>query len=133
MIVRTLQDAEKTERRVTSETWESTRLLLKDDNMGFSFHITTLYAGTTTEMWYRNHLESVYCMSGEGEIETLDDGKVYPIAPGTVYALDKHDKHILRAKTELKMACVFNPPVTGREVHDETGAYPAEEDYKEMA
>jgi len=133
MIVRTLHDAEQTDRRVTSETWESTRLLLKDDNMGFSFHITTLYAGTTTEMWYRNHLESVYCMSGEGEIETLADGKVYPIAPGTVYALDQHDKHILRAKTELKMACVFNPPVTGREVHDETGAYPAEEDYKEKA
>lgn len=133
MIVRTLHDAEQTDRRVTSETWESTRLLLKDDNMGFSFHITTLYAGTTTEMWYRNHLESVYCMSGEGEIETLADGKVYPIAPGTVYALDQHDKHILRAKTELKMACVFNPPVTGREVHDETGAYPAEEDYKENA
>jgi len=133
MIVRTLHDAEQTDRRVTSETWESTRLLLKDDNMGFSFHITTLYAGTTTEMWYRNHLESVYCMSGEGEIETLADGKVYPIAPGTVYALDQHDKHILRAKTELKMACVFNPPVTGREVHDETGAYPTEEDYTEKA
>jgi L-ectoine synthase len=22
------------------------------------------------------------------------------------------------------MACVFNPPVTGREVHDENGVYP---------
>ncbi len=133
MIVRTLQAAEKSERRVTSETWESTRLLLKDDEMGFSFHITTIYAGTTTEMWYRNHLESVYCISGEGEIETLADGKVYQIAPGTVYALDQHDKHILRARTELKLACVFNPPVTGREVHDETGAYPADADVKEIA
>ena len=133
MIVRTIQAAEKSERRVTSETWESTRLLLKDDGMGFSFHITTIYAGTTTEMWYRNHLESVYCISGEGEIETLADGKVYQIVPGTVYALDQHDKHILRARTDLKLACVFNPPVTGREVHDETGAYPAEADAKEMA
>ncbi|WP_025899600.1 ectoine synthase [Sneathiella glossodoripedis] len=133
MIVRTLQAAEKSERRVTSETWESTRLLLKDDGMGFSFHITTIYAGTTTEMWYRNHLESVYCITGEGEIETLSDGKVYQIAPGTIYALDKHDKHILRARTELKLACVFNPPVTGREVHDETGAYPAMEDMTENA
>lgn len=133
MIVRTLQAAEKSDRRVTSETWESTRLLLKDDKMGFSFHITTIYAGTTTEMWYRNHLESVYCITGEGEIETLDDGKVYQIVPGTVYALDKHDKHILRARTELKLACVFNPPVTGYEVHDETGAYPAEKDMKETA
>jgi L-ectoine synthase len=23
------------------------------------------------------------------------------------------------------MVCVFNPPVTGREVHDENGVYPA--------
>lgn len=126
MIVRTLEEAEKTKRRVVTEQWESTRLLLKDDNMGFSFHITTIYAGSEIPMHYRNHLETVYCMSGEGEVETLDDGKVYPIKPGTVYNLDKHDRHILRGKTEMKMACVFNPPVTGREVHDETGAYPLE-------
>ncbi len=24
------------------------------------------------------------------------------------------------------MACVFNPPLHGKEVHDETGAYPLE-------
>jgi len=23
----------------------------------------------------------------------------------------------------MRMVCVFNPPLTGREVHDETGAY----------
>jgi L-ectoine synthase len=43
-----------------------------------------------------------------------------------MYALNKHDKHILRGKSEMKMACVFNPPVTGQEVHDKTGAYPLE-------
>jgi L-ectoine synthase len=64
-------------------------------------------------------------MSGEGEIETLSDGKVYPIAPGTLYILDKNDEHLLRAgKTEMKMACVFNPPLSGKEVHDENGVYP---------
>ena len=26
----------------------------------------------------------------------------------------------------MTMACVFNPPLNGREVHDETGAYPLE-------
>ena len=47
MIVRTLQQAEKTERHVEDPkgNWDSVRLLLKDDNMGFSFHITTIYAG----------------------------------------------------------------------------------------
>ena len=126
MIVRNLQKAERTDRRVVTENWESTRLLLKGDGMGFSFHITTIYAGTETKMWYQNHLESVYCISGNGQIESLEDGSVHPITPGTIYALDRNDRHVLRASSELKLACVFNPPLNGLEVHDETGAYPLE-------
>ena len=129
MIVRTLQDCENSERRVAAETWESTRMLLKDDNMGFSFHITTIYANKETHIHYKNHLESVYCMSGNGEIETLSDGKVYQIRPGTLYILDKHDEHMLRGGTEdMKMACVFNPPLSGKEVHDKDGVYPVDMD-----
>lgn len=125
MIVRTLKDAENSDRRVVTKTWESTRMLLKEDNMGFSFHITTIYANTETHIWYQNHLESVYCISGNGEIETLADGKVYPIEAGTLYILDKHDEHVLRGGSEdMKMACVFNPPLNGKEVHDENGVYP---------
>ncbi len=125
MIVRTLAEAESSDRRVVTETWESTRMLLKEDNMGFSFHITTIYANTETHIWYQNHLESVYCISGNGEIETLADGKIYPITAGTLYILDKHDEHLLRGGSEdMKMACVFNPPLNGKEVHDENGVYP---------
>ncbi|OOE40827.1 L-ectoine synthase [Salinivibrio kushneri] len=126
MIVRTLEECQKTERRVVAENWESVRMLLRDDNMGFSFHITTIYANTDTHIHYQNHLESVYCMSGEGEIETTDDGKVYPIKPGTLYILDEHDEHQLRANkgVDMVMACVFNPPITGQETHDENGVYP---------
>ena len=126
MIVRDLAEAESSGRRVKAENWHSTRLLLKSDNMGFSFHVTTLYAGTITPMWYRNHLEAVLCIAGEGEIETTDDGKVYAIRPGVMYALNQHDKHVLRAKTELKMVCVFNPPLIGKETHGPDGAYPLE-------
>ncbi|MEA2044923.1 MAG: ectoine synthase [Euryarchaeota archaeon] len=128
MIVRTLQEAEKGDRRVVSDNWGSTRLLLKGDNAGYSFHITTIFQGTETLIWYKNHIESVYCMDGEGEVEVLDQGKskIHPIGPGTIYILDKHDRHILRAKTELKLACVFNPPLCGKEVHDENGVYPLE-------
>lgn len=123
MIVRTLEDCKNSSRHVETETWESTRMLLSDDQMGFSFHITTIYAGTETPIWYKNHLESVYCISGEGEVETLDDGKVYQLKPGTLYILDKNDRHLLRGKTDITFACVFNPPLNGREVHDEDGAY----------
>lgn len=127
MIVRTLEEFENSERRVATETWESTRMLLKDDKMGFSFHITTIYANKETHIHYKNHLESVYCMSGNGEIETLSDGKVYQIRPGTLYILDKHDEHMLRGGTEdMKMACVFNPPLSGKEVHDKDGVYPVD-------
>jgi L-ectoine synthase len=126
MIVRTLADCEQSNRKIVTETWDSTRMLLKDDNMGFSFHITTIYADSETHIHYQNHLESVYCISGEGEIETLADGKVYPIKPGTLYILDKHDEHLLRGFSEMKMACVFNPPLNGKEVHNEDGVYPLE-------
>lgn len=126
MIIRNLAEASGTRRRVVSKGWESTRLLLKDDAMGFSFHITTIYAGAELPMHYKNHLEAVYCISGEGSIEDLATGLKHEIGPGTLYALDKNDRHILRGRTEMVMACVFNPPVTGREVHDETGAYPLE-------
>lgn len=126
MIVRNLQEAEATNRRIVSQGWESTRLLLKNDNVGFSFHITTIYKDAELHMHYQNHFESVYCISGKGEIEDLATGQKHSIAPGTLYVLDKHDKHILRAEEEMKMACVFNPPLHGKEVHNADGVYPLE-------
>lgn len=126
MIVRDLAQAEKSDRKVEAENWNSVRLLLKGDQMGFSMHVTTIYAGTTTPIWYKNHLEAVLCIQGEGEVETLADNKVHPIRPGVIYILDKHDKHLLRATSEMKMVCVFNPPLNGKETHGPDGAYPLE-------
>jgi L-ectoine synthase len=125
MIVRQLEDAQQTQRRIVSPdgNWESTRMLLRNDNMGFSFHITTIYKGADFRLHYQNHLESVYCISGKGEIESLEDGRRYAITPGTLYSLDQHDRHILRAFEELQLACVFNPPLHGTEVHNADGSY----------
>jgi len=40
--------------------------------------------------------------------------------------LDKNDKHILRAtKGDLHLICVFNPPLSGDETHNEEGGYDA--------
>jgi L-ectoine synthase len=126
MLVRTKQEIIGTERQVKAPNgnWTSHRLVLKDDNMGFSFHDTEIYAGTETHIHYKNHLEAVYCVAGKGEIETLSDGKIYKIEDGTMYALDKHDEHLLRAEEDMRLVCVFNPPLTGKEVHDEEGVYP---------
>ncbi len=124
MIVKHLEDILGTEDEVKGGNWTSRRLLLRKDGMGFSLHDTIIHAGTETYIWYKNHVEAVYCIEGEGEIETIPDGTVYPIRPGTLYALDGHEKHYLRAKKDMRMICVFNPPVTGQEVHDEDGTYP---------
>lgn len=126
MIVRKLQDAEKTDRKIFSKGWDSTRLLLKNDGMGFSFHITTIYKDVELHLHYQNHLESVYCISGRGSIEDCATGEVHAIEPGVMYALNLNDKHILRATEEMKMACVFNPPLNGKEVHNDSGSYELE-------
>lgn len=124
MIVRNIDEIRGTAQEVAAPNWVSRRLLLARDGMGFSFHETTIFAGTETHIHYRNHLEAVFCVAGEGEIETVADGRRYEIRPGVMYALDRHDEHYLRARSELKLVCVFNPPLTGREVHDEEGVYP---------
>ncbi len=127
MIVRTLQDIVGTDKEVGAETWTSRRLLLAPDGVNFSLHDTVLFAGTTTEMCYRNHVEAVYCIEGRGRLEDLDHDTVHDLAPGTLYVLDGHERHRVVADTDLRMVCVFDPPVTGREVHDPSGAYPLPE------
>lgn len=124
MIVRSLDEIKGTVRDVAAPNWVSRRLLLARDGMGFSLHETIIFAGTETHIHYRHHLEAVYCIEGEGEIEMVASGRVHAIGPGVMYALDRHDEHRLRARSELRMICVFNPPLTGGEVHDVKGVYP---------
>jgi len=126
-----LEEIAGTDREVRSPAgWTSYRFLLKSDGMGFSFHETVFPPGLEVRMWYKNHLEAVFCYQGTGVLTNLATGERHEIGPGTVYALDQHDQHILKAHTEMRLVCAFNPPVTGREVHDEDGSYrlPEQED-----
>jgi L-ectoine synthase len=125
MIVIQLDDVIGTAADVDTEGWTSRRLIYKDAGMGYSVNDTIIKPGAELEMQYLNHFETVYCIEGEGEITDLGTGTTYPIRPGTLYALNNHDRHVLRANkgTYMRMVCVFNPPLTGREVHDEHGAY----------
>jgi L-ectoine synthase len=119
-----LEDLNGTDRDVDHDTWRSRRFVLAQDGVGFSFHDTLLRAGTSTEMWYANHIECVYVFDGTGILENRETGEKHELRPGTMYLLDKHDKHTVHATTDIRCACTFNPPVTGREVHDENGVYP---------
>lgn len=126
MIVRTIDEITGTERDVESENgqWRSKRIVLADDKIGFSVHETTLQPDTINDFWYANHVEAVFITEGEGEIYDKDNDVTYPLKPGSIYVLNGNERHQLRPKTQIKCVCVFNPPVTGREVHDENGVYP---------
>lgn len=120
MIIRKLSEVTNTERDVAWGNGQSRRFLLAQDGMGYSLTDTIIDAGTESLLEYKNHLETCYCIEGEGEVEDMD-GNVYPIVPGTMYALDKNDKHYLRAKTTLRLICVFTPPLKGKESHALSG------------
>ena len=75
-------------------------------------------------MEYRNHLEANLVIEGEGELTDEGSGQVHRLAPGTLYALDKHDRHTLVAATAMRIVCVFSPALVGPETHDENGSYP---------
>lgn len=119
-----VKDIIGTERDVFGPGWNSRRLLLKKDGMGCSFHETIIPAGAELNLWYKNHLESVYCVGGNGTIEDKATGEVHQIEDGVLYALDNHDQHRLRGGTEdMRLICAFTPPVTGNETHDADGSY----------
>jgi L-ectoine synthase len=75
-------------------------------------------------MEYKHHIEANYCFAGHGEVVDLATGETYEIKPGSIYVLDKHDRHILRAiKGDLRLVCVFNPALSGNETHRSDGSF----------
>jgi len=124
MYVKTLAETLGTSAHVRGDAFESRRLLLAEAGLGYSFHDTVVKQGSTQHMQYKNHAEVNYCIEGEGEVEEVATGKVWPLAPGTMYVLDRHDAHIVRAtKSDLRFICIFTPALTGREIHDADGSY----------
>jgi len=126
MIVRTLAETiGDSLRHAHGQGWESRRIILRRDGMGHSLHDTLVKEGTELHLQYKNHFESNYCLSGEGEVVEVKSGKVHKIVPGTLYALDQHDEHIVRAtRGDLRLVCVFTPPLSGREKHQADGSFP---------
>lgn len=118
MIVRDIDDIVNSERDIAWGNGQSRRFLIESDTMGYSLTDTVINAGTTSLLEYKNHLETCYCIEGEGEVKTFDEGKTYPIKPGTMYALNKNDKHYLTAFTTMRLVCVFLPALAGREAHN---------------
>ncbi|KZF02424.1 L-ectoine synthase [Rhodococcus sp. EPR-279] len=126
MIVRTTQEITGTDRDISSEdvNWRSKRIILGGDKVGFSFHETTIQAGTVNNFHYANHVEAVWLIEGEGTLTDRETGETYELGAGSMYLLNGHERHTVEPRTQMRMLCVFNPPVVGNETHDENGAYP---------
>ena len=79
MIVRTTDEITDTDRDITSTdgNWRSKRIVLAGDGVGFSFHETTIAAGSVNEFHYANHVEAVWLIEGDGILTDLDSGEVH--------------------------------------------------------
>ena len=122
MIVKTRADVLGTKGEASGDKWHSLRLLHTEDGMGVTIADGLLEPGFDMVLWQKNHLEACYCIEGEGTVEELESGRVHEIKPGTLYAMNNHDRHRIRARTRMRVICTFVPPLTGDEVHDEDGS-----------
>jgi quercetin dioxygenase-like cupin family protein len=120
------------ERQVEFHSGVSNRIVLAEDNMGFTMTKTVIEPGKQVFQHYKNHLESCYCVSGYAVLINAITGEHHQITPDTTYILDKHDPHYFEAKETTVLICVFNPPLTGQEIHREDGSYaiPNEGEFK---
>jgi len=126
MLVRHLDEIAQSDVTVDTPDWVSRRLVLARDRMEYSLHDTLMRAGSHTLIDYPHHLESAYCIEGEGELEDLVHATRHPITPGTVYSLESQDRIQLHAHTDLRLICAMTPPLAGDERLDESGGFPLE-------
>ena len=122
MIVKRLEDVVGTKGDAHGNKWHSLRLLHKEDGMGVTLTDSILEEGFYMVLWQKNHLEACYCLEGEGTVEELDSGTIHEIRPGTLYAMNDHDRHRIRARTRMRVVCTFFPALTGEEIHDGDGS-----------
>lgn len=115
-------------RKVAFHSGLSNRILLDEDNMGYTLTKTVIEPGKKVFQHYKNHLESCYCVVGNATLTNAITGEEHHIGPDVTYVLDKNDPHWFEAHEQTILICVFNPPLTGREVHQEDGSYAAADD-----
>ena len=109
---------------VAGGTSRTARVLLKEDNIGFSVSDVNLAAGQKNVLWYKHHWEANYILEGTGEVTDLTTEESWPMEPGMLYIVGPKDRHSMHAHTDLHLISIFNPPIVGDEDHDEEGTIP---------
>ena len=123
MIVRTIDEIAGTERDVSGEGWRSRRLIRRDDGVEHSVHYTEITAGAEQHLWYKNHYETNFCVSGEGEVVDVATGRRTRSAPArSTCSTSTTATSSARTPTWCSL-CTFWPALSGDETHDADGSY----------
>ncbi|GGW46895.1 ectoine synthase [Vreelandella hamiltonii] len=108
---------------ITEEKFTSIRAITSQYNKLFSIHETTVHKNKTLELCYENHDEYVYVIEGRGELHNYKTGEKHLLEPGTIYHVEKNERHLLKTHERMRGVCIFTPACKGDERHNENGSY----------
>jgi quercetin dioxygenase-like cupin family protein len=125
MFIRRLEDVQGTDRYkvVLDGALRSARYIAASDGMGFSLHVNRAKPCPPMTLWYKNHWEANYIVSGTGLLEDLATGQTWPLKPGVIYVVGPAHRHRFRADTDLHNFSFLNPPLLASDMeYDEDGS-----------
>ena len=116
--------ADGREKVVAGGSARSIRVLLQEDQLGFTLCDVRMAAGNRNELWYKHHWEANFILEGSGMVSDLNTDESWPLEAGTIYIVGPDDRHSMEAVSDLHLISIFNPPLHGDEQHDEEGTLP---------
>jgi L-ectoine synthase len=125
MFIRKLEDVEGTDRFkiVLDGALHSARYLAASDGMGFSLHVNRAKPCPPMSLWYKNHWEANYIISGLIDITDLTTNEKWRVGPGDLYQVGPNDLHYFEVIEHEHHLSIFCPALTGNETHDKDGSY----------
>lgn len=126
MFIRSLDEIKGTDRykKMPRSATISARYLTKTEGMGFSLHVNRGEPISPVQLWYRNHWEANYLISGALKITDLASGEEWVLGPGDLYQVGPNDRHLYEVLETEHHLSIFCPALHGTESHDSDGAYP---------
>lgn len=125
MFIRRLKDVQGTGRYkvVLDGALRSARYIAASDGMGFSLHVNRAKPCPPMTLWYKNHWEANYIISGVIDVTDLTTNKKWRLGPGDLYQVGPNDLHHFEVIKHEHHLSIFCPALTGNETHDKDGSY----------
>jgi L-ectoine synthase len=125
MFIRTLEDVRGTDRYkvLLNGALHSARYLSAADGMGFSLHVNRSKPCPPMPLWYKNHWEANYIISGVINVTDLTTQQTWKLGPDDLYQVGPNDRHYFEVVEEEHHLSIFCPALTGDETHDADGSY----------